>query len=59
MFKKNAKKDKGGMELSLDNLKFIFEKRVIASTAVPYETAYNFLEENHQGKYWVIDCTSH
>ena len=58
MFKKGTKKDKGGMDQSLDSLKFIFEKRVCASTDVPYQTAYNFLEEKHQGKYWVIDCTS-
>jgi hypothetical protein len=47
MFKKKQTKDKAGNELSLDNLKFIFEKRLAASTAVPYETCYNFLEEKH------------
>jgi hypothetical protein len=58
MFKKGPKTDKGGMELSLDNLKFIFEKRVVASTAVPYETAYQFLEDKFKGRYWVIDVNS-
>ena len=47
MIKKKGKGKDGAVELSLDNLKFIFEKRIIASTCVPYETAYNFLEENH------------
>ncbi len=42
MFKSKKQKNgkDGGIEASLDNLKFIFEKRIIASTSVPYETAY-------------------